>query len=208
MSLAEELGLSCIKAYKMDATKAVLKEESINLSCHTHESNYHGHGDENTIVAGGLADQKKQIKNEMAFERNGMKDAETDHSHATFSGNHQEEGDGRQKTQSGADKVLQRQKRKAAAMIARGLTPPPAMPGCQQLPVPAGFPPCSFDHVLVDAPCSALGLRPRLLQAATLEYLRQCAVYQRRILDAAVQLLRPGGSMVFSTCTFNPGMTC
>ena len=28
---------------------------------------------------------------------------------------------------------------------------------------------------------------------------------QRRILDAAVQLVRPGGTLVFSTCTFNPG---
>jgi len=80
-----------------------------------------------------------------------------------------------------------------------------ALAGAVPPSAPAGFSPGSFDHVLVDAPCSALGLRPRLLQTATLQYLRQCAVYQRRILDAAVQLLRPGGTLVFSTCTFNPG---
>ena len=35
--------------------------------------------------------------------------------------------------------------------------------------------------------------------------LEQTAVYQRRILAAAVQLVRPGGALVFSTCSINPG---
>ncbi|GAB2284905.1 hypothetical protein Dimus_019358 [Dionaea muscipula] len=69
-----------------------------------------------------------------------------------------------------------------------------------------GFPPSSFDRVLLDAPCSALGLRPRLFAGEeTLESLRSHGKYQRRMFDQAVQLVRPGGVIVYSTCTINPG---
>ncbi|XP_037496716.1 tRNA (cytosine(72)-C(5))-methyltransferase NSUN6 isoform X2 [Jatropha curcas] len=69
-----------------------------------------------------------------------------------------------------------------------------------------GFPPDSFDRVLLDAPCSALGLRPRLFAGEeTVESLRNHAKYQRRMLDQAVKLVRPGGVIVYSTCTINPG---
>jgi 16S rRNA C967 or C1407 C5-methylase (RsmB/RsmF family) len=67
-----------------------------------------------------------------------------------------------------------------------------------------GFPPESFDFVLLDAPCSGLGLRPRLLISQTMPQLRAAARYGRALLDAAVQLMRPGGALVFSTCTMNP----
>lgn len=69
-----------------------------------------------------------------------------------------------------------------------------------------GFSPNSFDRVLLDAPCSALGLRPRLFAGEdTIESLRNHAKYQRRMFDQAVQLARPGGIIVYSTCTINPG---
>lgn len=69
-----------------------------------------------------------------------------------------------------------------------------------------GFAPNSFDRVLLDAPCSALGLRPRLFAGEeTLESLRSHGKYQRRMFDQAVQLVRPGGVLVYSTCTINPG---
>uniref|UniRef100_A0A0A9G470 SAM-dependent MTase RsmB/NOP-type domain-containing protein n=1 Tax=Arundo donax TaxID=35708 RepID=A0A0A9G470_ARUDO len=68
------------------------------------------------------------------------------------------------------------------------------------------FFPNSFDRVLLDAPCSALGLRPRLFAGEeTLESLRNHARYQRRMFDQAVKLVRPGGVIVYSTCTINPG---
>ncbi|EFJ43347.1 hypothetical protein VOLCADRAFT_43107, partial [Volvox carteri f. nagariensis] len=70
-------------------------------------------------------------------------------------------------------------------------------------PAPS-FPPEYFDHILLDAPCSALGLRPRLQQQSSAAYLRQCGAAQRRLGDAAVRLLRTGGSLVYSTCTINP----
>ncbi|WRX10684.1 SAM-dependent methyltransferase RsmB/NOP2-type - like 3 [Theobroma cacao] len=69
-----------------------------------------------------------------------------------------------------------------------------------------GFLPNSFDRVLLDAPCSALGLRPRLFAGEeTIEALRNHGKYQRRMFDQAVQLVRPGGVLVYSTCTINPG---
>lgn len=69
-----------------------------------------------------------------------------------------------------------------------------------------GFSPNSFDRVLLDAPCSALGLRPRLFAGEdTVDSLRSNAKYQRRMFDQAVQLVRPGGVIVYSTCTINPG---
>ncbi|EEF34364.1 rRNA (cytosine-C(5))-methyltransferase NOP2C [Ricinus communis] len=69
-----------------------------------------------------------------------------------------------------------------------------------------GFDPDSFDRVLLDAPCSALGLRPRLFAGEeTVKSLRSHAVYQRRMFDQAVKLVRPGGVIVYSTCTINPG---
>ncbi|KAF3793131.1 putative methyltransferase [Nymphaea thermarum] len=72
--------------------------------------------------------------------------------------------------------------------------------------VSKGFSPNSFDRVLLDAPCSALGLRPRLFAGEeTLESLRNHGKYQRRMFDQAVQLVRPGGVIVYSTCTINPG---
>ncbi|EFJ27284.1 hypothetical protein SELMODRAFT_412312 [Selaginella moellendorffii] len=62
------------------------------------------------------------------------------------------------------------------------------------------FPPNSFDRVLLDAPCSALGLRPRLFAAEeTLESLGRHAIYQRRLFDRAVELVKAGGTLVYST---------
>ncbi|GIL60725.1 hypothetical protein Vafri_15256 [Volvox africanus] len=103
-----------------------------------------------------------------------------------------------------SDKARKREERRRAAMIQRGITPPES----RDASVPSGptaYPPESFDHVLLDAPCSALGLRPRLQQQSGALYLRQCAAAQRRLVDAAVRLLRVGGSLVYSTCTINPG---
>jgi methyltransferase NSUN6 len=67
-----------------------------------------------------------------------------------------------------------------------------------------GFEPESFDCVLLDAPCTALGLRPRLILPQTLKELYNAAHYQKKLIDTAVHLLKPGGFMVFSTCTINP----
>lgn len=62
-----------------------------------------------------------------------------------------------------------------------------------------------FDLVLVDAPCSGQALVSRGKQnvaAMTAKQVQHSASRQNRILDAAVRLLKPGGRLVYSTCTF------
>jgi len=64
-----------------------------------------------------------------------------------------------------------------------------------------------FDGVLVDAPCSGQSLWSRNKKKQTAaafasRTIQHCAMRQTRILDAAAQLVRPGGRMVYSTCTF------
>lgn len=64
-----------------------------------------------------------------------------------------------------------------------------------------------FDKVLVDAPCSGEGMF-RKNEAACEEWssenVSMCALRQDEILDCAARMLRPGGKLVYSTCTFAP----
>jgi len=64
-----------------------------------------------------------------------------------------------------------------------------------------------FDKILVDAPCSGEGMFRKNEEAAaewSLENVRICAERQDHILDKAAEMLRPGGRIVYSTCTFAP----
>mmetsp|Transcript_26128 Transcript_26128/g.57226 ORF Transcript_26128/g.57226 Transcript_26128/m.57226 type:complete len:543 (+) Transcript_26128:186-1814(+) len=66
------------------------------------------------------------------------------------------------------------------------------------------FPEKSFDKILLDPPCSALGLRPKLFVAqGSLKELNKHAEYQRKFVQEAVKLLKVGGYMTYSTCTIN-----
>jgi 16S rRNA C967 or C1407 C5-methylase (RsmB/RsmF family) len=60
------------------------------------------------------------------------------------------------------------------------------------------------DRVLVDPPCTALGVRPKLYDDTTAARIHSTASYQRDILQSAVQTLRTGGTLVYSTCTLTP----
>jgi len=62
-----------------------------------------------------------------------------------------------------------------------------------------------YDYVCLDPPCSALGLRPRLQLNWTLKQLDKMAAYQRALLHSAVAMLKPGGRLLYCTCTINPG---
>jgi methyltransferase NSUN6 len=62
-----------------------------------------------------------------------------------------------------------------------------------------------FDRILMDGPCSALGQRPSFSGKCDPAMLRHYPSYQRSLLHAAHALLKPGGRMVFSTCTFTVG---
>lgn len=67
----------------------------------------------------------------------------------------------------------------------------------------AGF----FDRVLVDAPCSGEGMFRKEEAAVTdwsIETVEMCANRQKEILHSAAALLKPGGRLVYSTCTFSP----
>lgn len=63
-----------------------------------------------------------------------------------------------------------------------------------------------FDLVTVDAPCSGEGMM-RKEEVARSQWseglIRQCCVLQREIIDNAVEMLAPGGYLIYSTCTFN-----
>jgi len=64
-----------------------------------------------------------------------------------------------------------------------------------------------FDRVLVDAPCSGEGMFRKEEAAVTdwsQETVEMCARRQAEILDSAACLVRPGGRLVYSTCTFAP----
>lgn len=64
-----------------------------------------------------------------------------------------------------------------------------------------------FDRVLVDAPCSGEGMfrkDPEARLEWTAEIVRACARRQIDILGQAALLLKPGGFLVYSTCTFAP----
>ena len=64
-----------------------------------------------------------------------------------------------------------------------------------------------FDRVLVDAPCSGEGMFRKEEAAITdwsQETVQMCAARQREILNAAARMVKPGGRLVYSTCTFAP----
>lgn len=64
-----------------------------------------------------------------------------------------------------------------------------------------------FHRIVVDAPCSGEGMfrkEAAALEDWSLENVELCARRQTGILDAAAKMLAPGGTMVYSTCTFAP----
>jgi NOL1/NOP2/sun family putative RNA methylase len=65
----------------------------------------------------------------------------------------------------------------------------------------------AFDRALVDAPCSCEGTirkNPDALDRWTMNHVHSVAGIQKGILRRAVQATRPGGTVVYSTCTFAP----
>ncbi|MFX1519259.1 MAG: RsmB/NOP family class I SAM-dependent RNA methyltransferase [Promethearchaeota archaeon] len=57
------------------------------------------------------------------------------------------------------------------------------------------------DRILIDPPCSALGVRPKLYEIWQVKELDALAEYQRRFIKEATNVLKPGGVIVYSTCT-------
>ena len=69
------------------------------------------------------------------------------------------------------------------------------------------YPPESFDRILLDAPCSGLGVirrKPELKWTKREEEIAELAHLQEELLEAVHGLLKPGGVLVYSTCTTEP----
>ncbi|XP_054799593.1 rRNA (cytosine-C(5))-methyltransferase NOP2C-like isoform X2 [Prosopis cineraria] len=186
--LAAEMGLSCIKTYKLDALKAVCqRNEPDNLS-----GSYCGNADN------GVTDQvsDSSILNEERMSSIGINRLNIEKTMEENVDHIEEENKGTYVSKAEIRKSMRRERNGPGRNQCLG----------GRVEKSKGFPPNSFDKVLLDAPCSALGLRPRLFAGEeTIESLRTHAKYQRRMFDQAVQLARAGGVIVYSTCTINPG---
>jgi 16S rRNA (cytosine967-C5)-methyltransferase len=72
------------------------------------------------------------------------------------------------------------------------------------------FPDGQFDRVLVDAPCSGLGVlrrRPDARWRVRPEDLPRLQLLQRQLVEAALVQVRPGGLLVYSVCTLTAAET-
>jgi 16S rRNA (cytosine967-C5)-methyltransferase len=68
-------------------------------------------------------------------------------------------------------------------------------------------PPGGFDRILLDVPCSNTGVlrrRPDARWRFSLTMLQEVGETQRALLDAVAPFLKPGGRMVYSTCSMEP----
>lgn len=64
-----------------------------------------------------------------------------------------------------------------------------------------------FDRILLDAPCSGEGMFRKDEEARaewSIDAINTCSSRQSELLKAAAHLLKPGGKLVYSTCTFSP----
>lgn len=86
-------------------------------------------------------------------------------------------------------------------------------PGASWVVADAARPPLPdgrFDRVLLDAPCSGLGVlrrRPEIRHRVGPEAVTRLAAGQRRMLEVACRLARPGGRVVYAVCTVTPEET-
>lgn len=86
-------------------------------------------------------------------------------------------------------------------------------PGASWVVADAARPPLpdgSFDRVLLDAPCSGLGVlrrRPEIRHRVGPQAVSRLAAGQRRMLEAACGLARAGGRVVYAVCTVTPEET-
>ena len=66
---------------------------------------------------------------------------------------------------------------------------------------------CTMDAVIIDAPCSGLGVladKPDIKYRVSVENVKQLTVTQEQILNACAEYVKPGGTLVYSTCSILP----
>lgn len=57
------------------------------------------------------------------------------------------------------------------------------------------------DKVIIDPPCSALGVRPKIFDVKTYKEILNVVKYQIQFLRSATKILKKGGILIYSTCT-------
>ncbi|MEM3974075.1 MAG: RsmB/NOP family class I SAM-dependent RNA methyltransferase [Ignisphaera sp.] len=57
------------------------------------------------------------------------------------------------------------------------------------------------DKIVVDPPCSSLGVRPKIIDRKSYTDVETLSKYQLQFLKSAIKVLKPGGVLVYSTCT-------
>lgn len=67
----------------------------------------------------------------------------------------------------------------------------------------ADFRELSPDKVLVDPPCSALGIRPKVYEYTSTSEIECLTKYQKQFLASAAKLVKCGGKIVYSVCTLS-----
>lgn len=60
------------------------------------------------------------------------------------------------------------------------------------------------DKVLLDPPCSSLGVRPKIHEKKTMKEVYSFSNYQKQFIKAAYKILKRNGVLVYSTCTLTP----
>ncbi|KAI6673234.1 hypothetical protein NL676_001140 [Syzygium grande] len=186
--LAAELGLSCITTYKLDALKSVCKSHELSAAITSNS----GDSFRSDATNQNSCTVESQVEKVQAADIAGLSMRDV----CNVNVRNEKSGEKTYASRSDVRKSMRRMRNGPGRNQCKGIRTENSK----------GFLPHSFDRVLLDAPCSALGLRPRLFSGEeTLESLRSHAKYQRRMFDQAVQLVRPGGVIVYSTCTINPG---
>lgn len=67
--------------------------------------------------------------------------------------------------------------------------------------------PSVFDMIVIDAPCSGEGLwrkNKKAIEGWSMELVKHCSLRQNRIVGDAIGALKPGGVLIYATCTYNP----
>ena len=62
-----------------------------------------------------------------------------------------------------------------------------------------------FDKIIIDAPCSGEGMFKKeaaAIESWSVEHVEACSLRQKKIIDSAMKMLKPGGYIAYSTCTF------
>lgn len=103
--------------------------------------------------------------------------------------------------------------RKRLAKLEQNLSriaPDPAAVHVAHADAAAAFPNTSFHHIVLDAPCSAMGVisrHPEIKWHRVPQDIKNAAAEQKRLLDALAARVLPGGELIYMVCSFEPEET-